>query len=30
VTDGFLDHVCSILIPQSALPLLIQDKNRMR
>ena len=30
MTDGFLDHVCCILIPQSALSLLIRDKNRMR
>src|SRR5580692_690432 len=30
VTGGFLDRSCSILIPQSASPLLIQDKNRMR
>jgi len=27
VTDGFRDRGCSILIPQSASPLLIHDKN---
>ena len=30
VTAGCLARVCSILIPQFALPLLIRDKNRMR
>jgi RNA-directed DNA polymerase len=30
VTDGFLDPACSILIPLSALPPIIRDKNRMR
>jgi hypothetical protein len=30
VTAGSLGRLCFILIPQSALPLPIQDKNRMR
>jgi hypothetical protein len=29
-TGGFLDPACSILIPRSASPPVIRDKNRMR